>query len=381
MAGFQDDGGLLSPVGPLVGTRRPRYDVLNEELGRFIASNCPKGSDLTFFINIGHALRQFFSAYTTQRLSEYELRHHPRVLAGELINLAAHYRHYAWSRFGVHTTVALYHSTKRCPQRLAALEGYKSTYYSKRVDPNPPGEYAMVRKYVDQNVEMARLFCRRVPSVYVVDTGELDAEAWPWAMMATDQVRGPAVVVSGWESDAQYALAPDLIPEMAMRPVVVLRASGERTVLVGRETAVDFLLRKSKTADDLAQGLSPSHALYLIAMSGEADLGVDGVPKVGAAKAAKMIQDAVRSGRLPGGSPSLEALQEETGIRSDELAGSWRCLVHRDYAREFATPSVMSSIEQQLVDLSGLGELEKVNNEYFADAPVNLGMLMAGEEW
>lgn len=376
-------GPLDSVIGPMIGIRRPRYEVLAETLGSFLQNNVPEGGHVSFFINLGSTLRQLFSEYSAEKLTAGETRQHPYVMAAELINLAGHYRHYAWSRYGARSTVAFYHSTVRCQEKIASAGSYKGAYYSKRVDV-PQGPMALVRRYSDTNLKMAQQVLRRIPDMYLVDTGAIDPEAWPWAVMQSGAVSSPSVVISGWESDAQYALAQDMIPEMSMHPVALLRAQGDGTRIVSRETLVPFLLRDSKQGADLASGLSPGHALYMLALSGDKDLGVEGLPKVGPAKAAKLIGAASRSGKLPPDHPSLTSLLEEAGLAGEQgqaASSAWSCLVHADYARAHATPSAMALTMAQLEDLSGLLELERANSKYFSDTPINLDMAFAGEEF
>jgi hypothetical protein len=359
-----------SALGPLLGLRRPRYEILDDELSWFYEG----GEDLVLFVNLGTALRQLFSEWAVAQLSRSEMQRRPRMLAAELVNLGGHYRNYGWKRFRCRTTVMFYHSTKRCPAKLAVHDGYKENYYVKRVD-TVSGEYELVRRYVDFNLAVAKHLLDHVPNMHLVDTGELDPEAWPWALMAEGRVPGPAIVMSGWAADLQYALA-------AGGRRGVLLAKGDYTAAVNGDNLFSHVLRKAKTGEDLAARLDPGHYMYVLGLAGDADLDAPGIRKFGAARAAKLVADRRGEGRLPSDFPSLQSLLEDGKVpdgQEDAVRRAWGLLCHQDYCLEHATPAAMSAIESRMVNRSGLGALEDANRKYFSNHPLNLDMVYAGE--
>jgi hypothetical protein len=372
-----DDGS--SVIGPLIGARRPRYDVLYDVIGDFVARQ-PIDEDLFIFVDLMSALRHFFSEYSTAQLTRGELNRHPRQLAAELLNIAGHYRNYVWKHHGRRSTVLMYHSTAKCPAKLAVSPDFKANVYAKRIGGAGP-EYDVIRGYVAFNLRIAKQIAERIPHVHVIDTGETDPEAWPWALAREGRVVGSALVLSSWAADYQYALGPGVDP-MSGREWGVLRASGEHSRLVLRDGLVGEVLRKSKTGEEIASKLAPEHFLYMLALAGDDDLGAPGIPKFGMAKAAKHIAKCVAEGRLPPGSPSLEALLEDGRIpdgQAEAVERCWRLLVHDSYAPT-VSQEAMAAIDAQMVNRSGIGELEKANAQYFGGA-LNLPLLFAGEEY
>lgn len=372
-----DDGS--SVIGPLVGLRRPRYDVLHDVIGDFVARQ-PASEDLFIFVDLMSTLRHFFSEYLTAQLTRGELNRHPRQLAAELLNIAGHYRNYAWKHHGRRSTVILYHSTERCAAKLAVSADFKANVYAKRIGGAGP-EYDVVRNYVAFNLKVAKEIANRIPHVHVVDTGQVDPESWPWDLASEGRVVGSALILSSWESDYQYALGPGVDP-MSGREWGVLKASGDHSRLVVRDSLIGEVLRKSKTGEETAAKLAPEHFLYMLAMSGNDDLGAPGIPKFGMAKAAKHIAKCVAEGRLPPGSPSLEALLEDGRIpdgQAETVTRCWNLLVHDAYASGLSQEA-MSSIDAQMINLSGIGELEKANAQYFNGA-LSLELLFAGENY
>ena len=366
-----------SAIGPLIGMRRPRYEILHDVLGPYIQSQ-PTDGDMYFFINIGSVLRQLFSEYTVTKLTRGELNRHPRALAGELVNIAGHYRNYAYKHFGRRSTVVMYYSSERCAEKLADCPDFKANFYAKQLGGAAP-EFDVVRAYAQFNLKVAQQVATFIPLVHLVDTGDVDPEPWPWAVASEGRVQGSAVVVSSWDADLQYALSPSCDP-MSGREWAVLRASGEHSRLITGNDLFHELLRKSKTGAELAERLAPGHYPYVLALAGEDDLGVAGIAKYGMSRAAKHVAKCAQEGKLAPDAPNLQALLESGGLSAEDsetVGRSWRNLVHADYAARI-TPSQMSAIDAKMVNRSGMAELEKANAQYFEGA-LNLELLFAGE--
>ena len=368
-----------SVLGPLIGVRRPRYDILHDVLGPYLAAQ-PGEEDVFFFVNVGSVLRQLFSEYSVARLTRGELNRRPRMLAAELLNIAGHYRNYAWKHYGRRSTVILYHSSQRCATKLAVDPEYKANFYAKQLGGAAP-EFDVVRAYAQFNIRVARQVSEFIPHIHFVDTGPVDPEAWPWSIAAEGRVRGPAVVISSWDADLQYALSPCCDP-LSGRQWAVLRASGEHSRLVTADTLFPELLRKTKTGEDVAASLEPGHFLYVLALAGEDDLGAAGIPKFGMSRAAKHVAKAAVEGRLAADAPNLPALLEGAGLTEEQRAVAERCwnlLVHDSYASQLLQ-SDLSAIDAQMVNRSGLAELEKANAQYF-DGVLSMELLFAGESY
>ena len=367
-----------SALGPMLGIRRPRYEVLNEHLAPWLALQ-PTDNDLAVFINLTSTLRHLFSEFSVAKLSRGELNRHPRLLAAELVNIAGHYRHYAHRFFGLPTTVFLYHSSRPCASKLELDPGYKAAVYAKRTEAGAAGgEYEVLRRYVEFNVGLAKTVFERIPHAHLVDTGEVDPEAWPMTLLAESRVRGPSLVVSSYACDLQYALGD---PSQPLGPAcAVLHANGDHTRVVTRGTLLAEALRSSKTGAELAGRLAPEHFLYLLALAGDEDLGVRGIQKVGMAKAARLVAKAVESGRLPPDAPGIAQLVEDGNLPPDavdDVRRAWQLLVHQSYAST-VPPHLLSAIDAQIVNRSGLGELEQANARFF-EGVLNLEMAFAGE--
>jgi len=364
-------------LGPIIGFRRPNYGVLDAVLAPFIQSAASTGAgEVCMMINLGSALRQMYSEYVTERATQGELQQWPYYLAAELVNLAGHYRNYVWSRHNMTTTMVMYHSTKRCADKAVECPDYKAAFYSKRMQPNSP-ELEMMRRYVDANLQAAREVVSFIPNMHIIDTGALDPEAWPWQAIHEGRIPNPAIVMSGWDSDLQYALA-----ECAGHPVGVLRASGQNTSLVTRGSVVQKMIGGTKSMEEFLHEFAPEHIMYLIALMGEKDLGVEGVRGMGPGRAAKAILGQIRRGKLTGQAPTLRALLEDSFLKSENEADvrrSWGALIHRDYCRVHATPSRMDAIAAQCVDRFQPGAISEANSKFFGRTPFDVRMATAGE--
>ena len=373
-----DDGS--SVIGPLIGTRRPRYEILDEVIDDHLASCIIPGEEFCIFINLTSMLRQFFSEYSANQLTRGELERHPRDLAAEIINVAGHYRNYVWKRYNVPTSVFLYHSTEKCNEKILIDPLFKQELYEKRIEGNIP-IYKLISNYTNFNIRLATEIARRIPHVHVVNTGSIDPEAWPWAVAMDGRVNGSALVLSAFDSDLQYALNPGV--ELGSgRKWAVFRPSGENSRLTTSENVIAEAVRTSKEKEKITEALSANHILYMLALSGESVLGVEGLPKFGMTKAAKHIMKCVEKGHLPPDAPSLQALLTDGILPAEAIehvSRCWKLLVHSDYASTIPVEK-LSAIESTMVNYSGIGEIEKVNATYF-NGRLNIDLIYAGEEF
>lgn len=371
---FQNDSS--SALGPLIGIRRPRYDILDSTLGPF-SGRQPKQGDTTIFVNVGSILRQFFSEYSTARLTRSELERNPRTLASELINMAAHYRNYLWKYHGRNTTILMYYSTEYCDFKLGLDPDYKKTFYEKRM-PDGSEDYTSLRRYVEFNLRTATAVAKYIPNLHIVNTGKIDPEAWPWIYADMNPLSdGGAVIISTWNSDIQYLLKPGDV-EFAY-----LRAAGDKTALVTYHDLIADSLRSTKTAEKYSAILKPEHFMYMLALAGDSDLSVAGINKVGLGRAAAIVAKRVEQGFLPANSVNLQSLLEECDLKEDAkeaVSRVWSVLVHDDYAGHVSEDDMLA-ISEQMVNQSSLGTLEQINSQYFSNVQINVEMIFAGEDY
>ena len=366
-----------SALGSLIGPKRPKYEVLHEILGSYISEHAID-EELFVFINVNSVLRQFFSEYSVSRLTRGELNRHPRLLAAELLNIAGHYRNFSYRYYNRNATILMYYSSQKCSDKLEISDSYKSGFYNKRLG-GAPGEFDVVRSYTNFNLTVAKKVSERIPHIHLVDTGNVDPEAYPWILHSEGRVTGPAIVISNWVTDLQYPLLSDT-SGISGREWAVLRASGDHSRLIRYDDILAEVLRKTKTADDLITNLAPAHIQYMLALTGDEDLDVTGIPKYGMARAAKHVGKQTLLGKLSPVAPSLTSLLEDGGLTkeyADIAATTWQLLCHEHYSKNVSQAD-LATIDAQLINRSGLLELEKANAQYFENA-LSLEMLFAGE--
>lgn len=377
-----DDSDSTDALGPLMGARRPKYETLNDVLAPWIEMQ-PLGEELVIFINVPSILRHLFNDHALARLTRGELNRSPRNLTAELINIGAHYRNYVAKYFQRPSVVIFYYSSVPCAAKVAINPDFKSAMYSRRLEATayvPVPEYESIRRYVAYNLRLTKVIMQRIPNMHLVDTRTIDPEAWPAALMNEGRVKGAALVVSSFDTDLQYAAG---IPGQSLAyDTAVFRANGDHSRLVTADTTIMEFMRasKAKTATDLTLVLAPAHIVYLLALTGDESVSVDGVQKMGVIRSGSFVAKGVASGRLPPDAPSLQALLDEGGLpegAEDVVRRAWGTLIHHTYVGT-VSPAEMALVDQDIVNLSGLGELERVNAEQF-NGRLNLEMAFAGE--
>jgi hypothetical protein len=368
-----------SIIGTLLGIRSPKYEILDEVLAPFL-SNQPAGKELILFINLDSILRHLFSDYTTAKITKSDLNRHPRLLASGILNLAGHYRHYISKYFNRSTTIVFYYSTLLCKSKLEISSTYKQNFYNKRVH-NIKEDYTVLNKYVQFNTNIAKKIAEYIPNLYLVDTYSVDPEVLPQIFFNDKKIFDTTIVISTYLTDYQYILNSEN-NDFNTQNWAILYPSGDHTKLIENHTLLYYTLGKSKNKEELINQLTPEHFLYMLPIFGDDNLSVDGFYKYGPVKAFKHILQRYQSGFLPGDYANLRALLEEgkfSDSQKEIIERNWKLLIHSDYSNKIPD-SNLQLIDSQLINKSGLSEIEKANSVYFENM-LNLNFLYDGETY
>jgi hypothetical protein len=361
-----------SAIGSFIGMRRPRYELLDDLLPDIINSS-PIGKDIFLFINLNSILKQLYSEYTTAKVSKSELQRNPRMLSAELLNLVGHYRNYIYKYFNRNTSIFLYHSTEYCDDKLLIYPEYKSKFYSKRLSTDAElGEFKLIKGYVDYNIKIAQTVCKKIPNLYLVDTGKIDPEAFPAILNLEGRVDGTNIIMSSWYTDLQYAIKPN---------TYVLKANGDHTKLIGFDNLLDEAYKDVKEKNFIELNFSQDYFPFTLALAGDSDLGSAITPKYGIGKAFKQISKIIANGHID----SIDLFVEECNLSEAQksiVEINWKLLNHDAYGNEvlIKRQDILANIDLQLVNLSCISDIEKVNIDYF-NGSLNLDMIFAGEDF
>jgi hypothetical protein len=354
----------------ILHSKKIRYDVLNE----VTKTKIPEGYDtVNIFLDVGSILNSLYKPEMLQMFGKLKREQRLAISSEGILNAAAHYRHYFWSRLEMYTNVYFYYSGKPAKRMLQINDKYRSDYYRKRGPASP--EFAGLNEVMDINIKLARGVCEYIPYVYFLDTGETDHRVVPYLFHVPGQL---TCVISNDPLAVQYTE----IDEYA----IVMTAKGEKSDVVDRESAIASVAG----SDDKVPGfISPELLPYVFALSGSKRYDIDAVRRgIGPLKALGRIRGWLEDGLIsqtayddPDDLIARVSKDERKGALTDEelkvLEQNFRVLSIKD---SFAciTDAEVAMLRSQITDLYDPESLKRVNERYYGANYIKLDYLFEG---
>ena len=321
---------------------------------------------LYILCNLSPIIRALLSDYHKDSINGEMIKEHPLRLTYNLLRLVWHFRFYIHTRYYWKTNFYFYYSTTECIHKTFILSGYRKKFYGKIKQ-----DTGMV-EYINRNLSFTRKYLDAIPSVYLVDTGQFDSEAFPEVIRRKggSDIRIPLIVLSGSINDFQ------IVEHQIDDP----KDNGKVFVFVHPINSSKFSFVSQNNFKQVLE--IPGGTCFYLSLLGDKSLNVPGKSLYGEKKSAKWLTR--NAGKLNFKNQKLEDLVEILGHSVDDyemenVKKSWQCLNHRDYVNKYFTENEFIKMRRQLNDTYHHDDLEQINKEYFPLYPVDLDRLMAGE--
>jgi hypothetical protein len=355
----------------IMHSRKTRYDVLDEILGPRMRT-IGAGKTVNIFVDIHSVYAPLFKSDLLPLVSQIE-GNRWFLLSGELVNTAAHWRHYMWSRHRIYTNIFLYHSSLPRKDAEQIDPGYRARFYEKRIlDDNH--EWRPIRELVTKNIDIAKGLCEYIPYAYVVDGEETDHSALPLFY----SMRMPAALNLVVSNDPVASLYPACRSE----PWVTVTAKNEKSRLFDSENCLQNMSDAKSMPDNLPGRLAP----WALAMAGCAKWDLPPIRRgMGVAKASKILANWHVRGMLATDAPMIDPqivldAAYNTEWTSDEME---RMVINHSLLNPVVAYLNMSDeqfarLDAQLVDGYDPVSLKEVNQTYYSGNSISLDWLFDG---
>jgi hypothetical protein len=366
-----------SPViSSLLGSKRPKYDILNENLGKYIINYCIpyEEQEIAFFFNLDNLFKLLYNDYASAKLTRGQFKRYPFAFAFELFQIIGHFRNYVFTRFGLNATILFYYSSYKCTDKLKISQEYKEKIYLKRID-SVHSEYSLLTENIKLNLELASSIIDRIPNTYLVNTLDIDPEVWPYIFIKEGNVNCTSFIASIYETDYQYLCMESEFP------CNLLKLNADHTRLYTNSSLFQQILKEIKSLKDNAHNIDINLIPYIVALTGCSDLGINGIPKMGIGRAVSKVIKAKEAGIIGDGKASKESLINIDPKYKSELEISWELGNYENYYSKFITPTKMIDVQKQIKDIHEPGIIEKINSKYFVNDPIDVRMVFAGEDY
>jgi hypothetical protein len=335
-----------------------KYDKLTELLNS-IPDNI-ESDKVDIYIDVYDMLK---AMYTRNIYAEKQY-----LIVSAVINIAAHMRGYFWTRFGMLTRIYLVYGEDLTMNHKQFYPTFGDEKFKETLD------YDKNNAVVTTQLEMVRLLCAYINGVYFIK------RSTNFAMFTYDNIMKnreiPSIIIS--KSKYAYQLPALFNNVYLLRPQ---KGNGEDvSYLIYHNIAITKFFSKSinqKTIENLVK-INPELLSVLIALTGFPSYNMKTVCNI--TVASRMLADAVTSGRI------INRYNTDIDYVYNALEGLDKYIDPVTFKYRFNAVDLVfqhriynSSAEARditwIVDLENKFEVQRINNQYFIDNPLDLNNL------
>lgn len=360
-------------IEPILNARKPRYTVLKEEL-------FPHTHNYEFarvYIDLDCLIAALYDDRVVENFDSV-IKNKPMALAASVLNTAAHYRHYLWSRVGIAADIYMYYESERATRECELVETFKKKHYTKRgiIDANT--DRKEVRDYVLRNLNGANKVGEFLPNIHVIKSTDINPDAIPGFLMRefapAEDLKILDIVISNELPMLQYCNRPDTI---------VMTMKGDRTRTIVAENMLDEIQKRSKVKDTEYKFSSTLFPI-ITSLAGDLRYSVDGLPKVRHKKALELIDKLYTDGAITDEVTEMSVFLER--VSTDVISQDKRqaiinahAVLDVDVARQNISTVQATRILTQLVEKRDWEGVHRINDSWFGNYPLNIEYIMDGE--
>ena len=348
----------------IINSKKIKYSVLNS-----LIKDLPQNTDeLNLFISVESVLKSFYATKVNEIFNSLE-QEDKYLLSSELINIAAHYRHYFWSRYNIPTNFYFFYSDEKAFHNVVLDSNYRETYYTKRFDNK--SEYYNLNKIIDENLKLSNILSEYLPNIYFINTKTLESSVLPYYIISKlGDVEGVTnLILTNNTLDYQLVSLPNtFIIEMKM----------DNSFVISKDNLYKILLKKSKIKDDTPL----SHVFYpsILSISGFTKYNIEGIKGMGMMKTIAKLEKAVSQGIINNDvvSSDITLVSSRLFENKENINRNYKVLSY-SYQNKNISPKEVYNIKQQLINKSDNMSLMEINRLYYERYPLMLIELMEGE--
>jgi hypothetical protein len=339
---------------------KPKYSVLNDLIGGWM----PSVDIVRIFFDIDAFTAVLFNPRNVDFMREL-MSERKMYAASEIINIAAHYRHYFWSRYNVPTDIIMNYTLEPID---SGEEGYLKQHYDKRLGITP--EYKRLSNYTSGCVRLASKICEFIPNVHVINTKTMDPHTLPNVVMnqiTPGDDSSMNLVVSNKKHMIMYGLNHNC---------AVMTYRGDNTQIVTSDNMNETVSSKYNI------GVPPHFYPIIIAISGDVTVGMKPVrARYSAIKSMKMIKKMLEDKVITKNTYDIDSFLDRVDVFTSEEKERIAKRFEYINIRKSASQLDLANIESQIINKYDWDSLLSLNARYFEEYPINLEYTVDGEKY
>jgi hypothetical protein len=356
----------------ILNSKKIRYNILNDFFPKYLPE---EKDDVVFYIDIYSLLNSIYNPRTIEHFNTMN-NSEKFLITVELLNIAAHYRRYFWSRHQTYTTFYFYYSTRECDKLKEINREYKKDYYAKRINDDNP-EFSNINSIMEKNIKLSKTIGNYIPNVYFINTKEFDPEGFPRYFITNYHKENQLnVILNNTKLSWQNALLDDTI---------VLTCKQDNSEVLEKEDIIPKLTEKDYDEYTFIPELLP----IIFSLVGYKRYNIQGLNGYGYIRSSNKIQKWIDDEKIS----NIEYLDindfigdledEFVDNQKERLRKSFKQISHREI-NNLMNEKMKASIDNQIVNKVDGQALRYINDKYFSGkyrTPLKLEEIFEGEEY
>lgn len=354
-------------IEKLVGMHKLKYD----ELSNMVANNFEEGKFINIFINLQSILDYFYIPTTVQKMQLDFDKSNKFTLSKCILNMAAHYRHFFFSRYKVSSKIYFYYSDNVPTYNRNINSLYKKNLFNKKDLFNE--KYFTLNNYIKKELSIFKDILNYIYDIYLIDSENVDTTIIPYHFIKKSGNDFCNLLITKDELEYQY---------VKFAKTYILNIKKDNNTMVTKKNVYSLLLEKNKAKFDLDVNISETFIPLILSISGVKKFNIDGVSGYGFIKTIKKLASLIKEEKIMNECIYIDRVI--SSILSDTYDDSQKVLrnmktidveiMYEDFKMKRSSEI---KIENQLVNKYDKISIDKVNSKYFNNE-LMLGELMEG---
>lgn len=349
---------------PIINSNKVKFKILDNIFKDFNFTS----DRVNLYINLDSILSEF---YREDLVSSFmNLKGYENIaLSSEIMNIAAHYRKYFYTRHKKQTFIYFYYMNKKPKKNIQIYPDYCKSIIDRKSINNP--KYSVFNNILKDNLRLLSLLSIYVPQVYFLLSDGYEPSLVPYNIMRS--VEGTNIVLTKDPYEYQFVSYPD---------TYILRLKYDKSILLSRDNLIDYIIKDNKYKPvNHIDGVLYELLLSYISCKKRDLKGIKGKGKV---TIIKKIDKLISINKLPKDleNISFSSLYKilDMDIDYDEIKSLY-CITNIAYQYNRLSKKDKINLEEFLIDKYENRTIMQINSTYYLNNPVQLIELWEGVEY
>lgn len=365
----------------ILHSKKLNYVTLSKLVNKFIGNKKIIRNDsntINIFIDFYDIIKPFYNPKTIETFNNIKMNER-FMISSEILNTAAHYRHFFYSRLRLFTNIIFFYSNKKDKYRTSIDNNYRKDFYDKRLNLNNQN-FGVLNEIIQKNINLIKAYCEYIPHLYFINSGNIDYNLIPYIFLSKDlhfkqniiDSNNNSIIITNEKYNYQDLLLNDNVLQLELRGKL-------KSNFITSEDIIKELVTKSKK--EYSFTVLPELFPLILSLSGYKEYNINGINKMGYIKALNFIQKLLNKNCISNIQyKNIKNIKELSSyFKNDDFNIFYNNLklLNNDFYKFNSNDLV--NIQLQLIDKIDMKSVRYINDKYFTRYPILLNFLFDGE--